>query len=78
MRPVRGAEASANREVGGSGDRGGKELGYPHPECFGKRGRKLLKTKDGSYKKRRKRLQEIERSRLRAEATGGVCEVCSR
>jgi len=53
-------------------------LWYPHPGCFGKRGCKLLKTKDRRCKERRKRLQEIERSRLRAGATGGVREVSSR
>jgi hypothetical protein len=26
---------------------GAEVLGYPHPGCFGKRGCKLLKTKDG-------------------------------
>jgi hypothetical protein len=51
---------------------------YPHPGCFGKRGCKRLKTKDGSRKKRAKRLQAIERSRVRGGATGGVSEVSSR
>jgi len=49
--------------------------GYPHPGCFGKRGCKLLKTKDGTHKKSIKRLQTIEGTRVKA---GGVCEVCSR
>jgi hypothetical protein len=53
-------------------------LGYPHPGCFGKRGRKLLKTKDESRKKRGKRLQEIEKSRLRGGGMGGVRDVSSR
>src|SRR5260221_5433680 len=35
--------------------------GYPHPGCFGKRGCKLLKTKDGECKKRGKRLQAAGR-----------------
>jgi len=52
--------------------------GYPHPGCFVKRGCKLLKTKDGSSKERRKRLQEIDRSRVRAGATGGARELSSR
>ena len=52
--------------------------GYPHPGCFWKRGCKLLKTKDRSCKKRAKRLQEIDRSRVRAGMAGGVREVCSR
>jgi hypothetical protein len=52
--------------------------GYPHPECFGKRGCKLLKTKAGSSKKRAKRLQEIDRSRVRAGRAGAVGEVLSR
>ncbi len=50
----------------------------PHPGCFVKRGCKLLKTKDGSRKKRAKRLQEIDRSRVKGGATGGVSEVSSR
>src|SRR5260370_38589189 len=49
-----------------------KCLGYPHPGCFGKRGCKLLKTKDGSRKKRTKRLQEIDRSEDGGEVAG--CE----
>jgi len=51
---------------------------YPHPGCFGKRGCKLLKTKDGTRKKRVKRLQEIDKARVRAGATGRVGEVSSR
>jgi len=78
VRSVRDAEGSAHREVGVPGNRGAEELEYPHPGCFGERGRKLLKTKDGSGKKRTKRLQEIERSRLRARSTGAICEVSSR
>jgi hypothetical protein len=34
----------------------------PHPGCFAKRGCKLLKTNDGSCKKRGKRLQEAASS----------------
>jgi len=52
--------------------------GYPHPGCFAKRGCKLLKTKGRSWKKRAKRLQEIEGSGVRAGAAGGVGEVSSR
>ena len=52
--------------------------GYPHPGWFGKRGCKLLKTKDGSRKKKVKRLQAIDKTRVRAGATGGVREVSSR
>jgi hypothetical protein len=59
------------------GKLGGEVLGYP-TRCFGKRGCKLLKTKDGSRKKRTKRLQEIEGSRVRTGAAGGMGEVCSR
>jgi hypothetical protein len=51
---------------------------YPHPGCFGKRGCKLLKTKDRSPKKRAKRLQQYEQSRVRCGAVGAVGEVCSR
>jgi len=51
---------------------------HPHPGCFVKRGCKLLKTKDGSQKKRVKRLQEIDRSRVKAGATGAVREVSLR
>jgi hypothetical protein len=32
--------------------------GVPHPRCFAKRVGKLLKTNDGSCKKRGKRVQE--------------------
>jgi hypothetical protein len=52
--------------------------GYPHPGCFGKRGCKLLKTKDRSYKKSAKRLQEIEGLRVKAGVAGAISEVCSR
>ena len=47
-----------------------RESRYPPPGYFGKRGCKLLKIKDGSRKERTKRLQEIDRSRVRAGATG--------
>ncbi len=60
------------------GARGEFLKGYPHPGCFGKRGCKLLKTKDRSYRIRKKRLQEIDRSRVRVGAAGGVGEVSSR
>jgi hypothetical protein len=53
-------------------------LGYPPPGCFGKRGCKVLKTKGGSRKERGKRLQEIDRSRVRAGATGGADELPGR
>ena len=52
--------------------------GYPHPGCFWKRDCKLLKTKDGSRKKKVKRLQAIDKTRVRAGAAGGVREVSSR
>jgi len=52
--------------------------GYPHPGCFGERGCKLLKRKDRSCKKSAKRLQDIDRSRVRDETAGRVREVCSR
>jgi hypothetical protein len=42
-------------------------LRHPHPGCFGKRGCKLLKTKDGSRKKKAKRLQAIDKTRVRLE-----------
>src|SRR5260370_4460168 len=48
--------------------------GSPHPGCFGKRGCKLLKTKDRSRKKRVKRPQEIDRSIVRGGAAGRVRE----
>jgi hypothetical protein len=53
-------------------------FGIPHPRYFGKRGCKLLKTKDRSYKKSAKRLQEIDRSRVRAGATGVAGELPAR
>jgi hypothetical protein len=37
-----------------------------------------LKTKDGSYRMRGKRLQAIEKARVRAGAAGRVSEVSSR
>ncbi len=52
--------------------------GYPHPGYFGKRGCKLLKTKDGSRNSRAKRLQAIEKARVKAGAAGSVSEVSSR
>jgi len=51
---------------------------YPPPGCFGKRGCKRLKTKDGSRRKKAKRLQAIETARVRGGVAGGVSEVCSR
>jgi hypothetical protein len=48
------------------------------PGCFAKRGCKLLKTKGGSRKTKVKRLQAIDKTRVRAGATGGVREVSSR
>jgi hypothetical protein len=53
-------------------------LGIPHPRYFGKRGCKLLKTKDRSYRIRDKRLQAIEKARVRAGGAGRVSEVSSR
>ena len=52
-----------------------RESRYPPPGYFGKRGCKLLKTKDRSYRTREKRLQEIDRSRVRAGAKGGTREL---
>jgi hypothetical protein len=37
-----------------------------------------LKTKDGSRKKKAKRLQAIETARVRVAVAEGVSEVCSR
>jgi len=51
---------------------------YPPHGCFGKRGCKLLKTKDGSFRIRGKRLQVIEKARVKAGAAGRVSEVPSR
>ena len=53
-------------------------FGIPHPRYFGKRGCRRLKTKDGSRKKKAKRLQAIERARVRVGVAGGVSEVSSR
>ena len=53
-------------------------LGYPPPGCFGKRGCKLLKTKDGSCGKTEKRLQAIEKARVKGGAAGRVSEASSR
>ena len=38
-------------------------MGVYHPGCFVKRGRKLLKTEDGSLEKRAKRNQEAANER---------------
>jgi hypothetical protein len=51
---------------------------YPPPGYFGKRGCKLLKTKDGSYRIGEKKLQAIEKARVSAGAAGSVSEVSSR
>jgi ribosomal protein L21E len=53
-------------------------FGIPHPRYFGKRGCKLVKTKDRSRKKKVKRLQAIDKTRVSAAATGQVREVFSR
>jgi len=53
-------------------------FGIPHPRYFGKRGCKLLKTKDGSCGKTEKRLQAIEKARVKGGAAGRVSEVSSR
>jgi hypothetical protein len=51
------SEASSSEgDLRNHGDR--ESEGYTHPRCFGKRGCKLLKTNDGSCKKRGKRVQE--------------------
>ena len=55
-----------------------RESRYPPPGCFGKRGCKLLKTKDRSYRIKEKRLQAIEKARVKAGAAGSVSEVSSR
>ena len=52
--------------------------GCPHPGCFGKRGCKLLKRKDGSRKSTAKRLQAIEKARVKAGRARSVSEVSSR
>src|SRR5260370_42572512 len=51
---------------------------YPHPGCFAKRGWICLIAKELTFLARPKRLQEIDRSRVKAGATGGVREVSSR
>jgi hypothetical protein len=53
-------------------------FGVPHPRYFGKRGCKLLKTKDRSFRIREKRLQAIEKARVSAGAAESVSEVSSR
>ncbi len=52
--------------------------GDPHPGCFAKRGWIFLIIKELTFLERHKRLQEIEGSRVKGGALGGVCEVCSR
>jgi hypothetical protein len=73
-----GIEALRGACDDGSEARLGVLGGYPHPGCFGKRGRKLLKTKAGGWKKKAKRLQVIEKARVKAGAGGSVSEVSSR
>jgi hypothetical protein len=66
----RGTEATEKMEPGK------RELRmYPPPGCFWKRGCKRLKTKDGGRKLKTKRLQAIERTRVRSGVAGGVSEV---
>jgi hypothetical protein len=55
-----------------------KGIGGCHTPAFGKRGCKLLKTKDGSRKTKGKKLQAVERARLRVGGAGGVSEVSLR
>jgi hypothetical protein len=52
--------------------------GYPHPGCFAKRGWICLIAKELTFLELHRRLQEIDRSRVKAGATGGVREVSSR
>jgi len=52
--------------------------GYPHPGCFAKRGWIFLIIKELTFLGTTKRLQEIEGSRVKGRATGGISEVCSR
>src|SRR5260370_4814942 len=52
--------------------------GYPHPGCFAKRGWICLIAKELTFLARLKRLQEIDRSRVKAGAAGGGREGCSR
>ena len=47
----------------------------PPPRCFGKRGCKPLKTNDGRWKKRDKRLQVIESRAVRAHPIGEIGEL---
>jgi hypothetical protein len=54
-----------------------KDHRYPPPGCFGKRGCKLLKTKGGGCRISEKRLQAIDKTRVRAATTGEVREVSS-
>src|ERR1700740_3668470 len=58
--------------------RGSFLRGHPTPRSFGKRGCKLLKTKDGSRKKRGKRLQTIAGSKVRGGTAGEVGAGCLR
>jgi hypothetical protein len=70
-----------NKRVNKSGASGAwlkQELRYPPPGCFQKRGCKLLETKDRSYRITTKRLQEIDRSRVRGGRTGEARELPGR
>jgi hypothetical protein len=43
----------------------------PHPGCFEKRGCKLLKTKNGRWKKRAKRRQMLEKNEFATPTRSG-------
>ncbi len=53
---------------------GAEVLGYPHPGCFGKRGCKLLKTKDGGLLS----VLSQEGTGARLEIFGGTRKVVGR
>jgi len=52
--------------------------GYPHPGCFAKRGWICLIVKELTFWELHKRLQEIDRSRVKAGGAAGANEVCLR
>jgi hypothetical protein len=72
LKIVRGGHRSCQEERTKAKTKDNAETQRSHPECSAKRGCKLLKTNSGTRRERRKGPQEIDRSRVRAGATGGA------
>src|SRR5260370_40580123 len=71
----RGIEAPRGAcDGGGRGSAAGREVRYPYPGCFAKRGWIYLIAKELTFLGAQKRLQSLEKSRVRAKAAGGGSE----